>query len=153
VLNNAFPAITPGDNNRLRNIQTLVKDYQNVLSYYITARANSERIDRIKLEAASIGNKLLNETEEMSIQASTKLSIMTDAAMGKIKHVKTVLHITHYIHFIVGLIIAARLTIFITRPTEALVQAPAALQKGISGIPYSYKDKTSSESWPMPSMP
>ncbi|MFZ2197438.1 MAG: hypothetical protein WAV13_06890, partial [Thermodesulfovibrionales bacterium] len=63
---------TPEITNRLRNIQALVENYQSALSYYITASANSERIDRKKLEAASIGNKLLNETEEMSIQASSK---------------------------------------------------------------------------------
>ncbi|MFZ2196232.1 MAG: diguanylate cyclase, partial [Thermodesulfovibrionales bacterium] len=71
-----------------------------------------------------------------------KLSMMTDAAMVKIKHVKTVLHITIIFTFIVGLVIAARLTIFITSPTDALVQATRAIAQGNLGLTIPYKDKT-----------
>lgn len=133
---------TPEITNRLQNLQALVKNYQSSLSYYITASANAERIDRIKLDAASVGNRLLSETEEMTSQASKHLTLLTNTAMEKINHVKAILYITIVFTFILGSIIATRLVFFITRPTEALVKATRAITAGDLGHTLSYTDKT-----------
>jgi diguanylate cyclase (GGDEF)-like protein/PAS domain S-box-containing protein len=127
---------------RLQNLQETVKAYQNALSYYITSSANPERKDKIKFEAASLGNSLLADTENMAMQAGYKLSRMTDASMAKMNQVKTVLYLTIAFTFLVGIFIAARLTIFITRPTEALAHAARAITTGELGLIIPYKDKT-----------
>lgn len=133
---------TPEISKRLENMQLNVKGYQSALSYYITAAANKEKIEKLKLEAAATGNKLLFVTEEMSRHASKKLAQMTDSAMVKMNHAKIILYITIVFTFIFGIIIAVRLTIFITRPTEALVHATRAITAGDLGVAVSYKDKT-----------
>jgi diguanylate cyclase (GGDEF)-like protein/PAS domain S-box-containing protein len=133
---------SPEVSKRLESLQLNVKEYQRALSYYITAAANREKIEKIKLEAAASGNRLLFATEEMSLHASEKLSRMTSSSMVKMSHAKTILYFTIVFTFIFGIIIAVRLTIFITRPTEALVQATRAVTEGDLGHTISYKDNT-----------
>ena len=62
---------TPEIARQIEGVQSLIGDYQNSLSYYITASANAGQINKMKLDAAAIGNKLLVKTEDMSIQASS----------------------------------------------------------------------------------
>jgi diguanylate cyclase (GGDEF)-like protein/PAS domain S-box-containing protein len=132
---------TPAMTNRLQNLHTLVKDYQSSLSAYMTA-AEADRKDRMKLEAAAIGNKLLSEAEGMSIQSIKHLSIVTGSAMEKINHVKAILYITILFTFILGSMIAARLVFYITRPAEALVKATRAIAAGDLEHTITYKDDT-----------
>ncbi|RPI35053.1 MAG: EAL domain-containing protein, partial [Nitrospiraceae bacterium] len=126
------------------NMQTLVREYQSSLDDYIaTANADStDRKDRLKLDAATVGNKLLAEAEEMSIQAIKHLSIVTSRAMEKINHVKSILYGTIVFTFFLGSIIATRLVFFITRPTEALVKATRAISAGDLEHSISYRDDT-----------
>ena len=133
---------SPEISKRLQNLQLSVKEYQRVLSYYITAAADKGKIEKLKIEAAASGNNLLFATEEMSMHASEKLTRMTDAATAKMNQAKTILYITIIFAFVFGTIIAVRLTIFITRPTEALVKATRAITEGDLGVVVSYNDKT-----------
>ncbi|MDH4231444.1 MAG: HAMP domain-containing protein, partial [Nitrospirota bacterium] len=133
---------TPKMTSRLQDLQTLVKDYQMSLRYYISAAAHADRTDKMKLEAATLGNKLLSEAEEMSLQAVRHLSIVTSAAMVKINNVKTILYITIIFTFILGSIIATRLVLLITRPTESLVKATRAISAGNLEQTISYSDDT-----------
>lgn len=127
---------------RLEALQSHVSDYQNALSYYITASANSAMIDRLKLDAAAIGNRVLVEIEEMSRQASEKLEAMTGLAMARINRAKTVLYGTTLLAFLAGIVIAVKLTVSITRPVNALVDAARVISSGNLGYTISYSDKT-----------
>jgi diguanylate cyclase (GGDEF)-like protein/PAS domain S-box-containing protein len=114
----------------LQEIEDLVMTYQEALSYYITASANRQRIERLKLDAAAIGNEILKKTEAMSFQAAKKLVIATSAALKKIKQARTILFSTIGISFIFGVLIATHLIRSVTGPIKQLVTATRAITQG-----------------------
>lgn len=132
----------PEIDGKLRENQKYIQDYQEALSYYITASANKESIDRLQLAAAGIGNTLLSATEKMSLDASRKLSQMTGDALERAHLVRTALLITILFTFIFSLLIAFRLTRSITDPINVLVTATRAIAAGNLDYLVSYQDKT-----------
>lgn len=133
---------TAGITRRLENIQSMIHDYEGALSYYITASANSERIETLKSDAASLGNQLLSATEEMSFEASRHLKLMTQEAMEKIDSVKMILYGTMAVTFLFGIVLAFRLAMSITKPVSKLVSATRAISSGELGYRISYNDST-----------
>jgi two-component system cell cycle sensor histidine kinase/response regulator CckA len=127
---------------RLKEVQKHIRDYQDSLSYYITATANRESIDRLKLNASEIGNTLLTETEKMSLDASSKLAVMTNKALERARIVRTILLITIFLTLIFSLLTAFRLTKSITDPISVLVNATRAIASGNLDYSVSYHDKT-----------
>ncbi|MBI5076422.1 MAG: EAL domain-containing protein [Nitrospirae bacterium] len=132
----------PALEKKLLQMQTSINDYQNALSFYMTASADKKNIDRLKTEAAAIGNSLLLTTEEMSMDASRKLASMTADAVGKIKEARSILLITIILAFLVGIIIAIRLTSSITGPIGVLLSAVRTIAAGDLGHKVPYQDKT-----------
>ena len=126
----------------LEEVQSLVGNYQDSLSYYITTSSNAEQININKLEAARIGNRILVKTEDMSILASTRLSTMTTEAMHKVKRVTTILMATMLLSLMLGIIVAIYLTRAITRPVNALLDATRMIASGNLGYAIEYKDRT-----------
>ncbi len=134
---------TPEIARQIEGVQSLVGDYQNSLSYYITASANAGQINKMKLEVAAIGNELLVKTEDMSIRAGSRLESMTKDAMQKVKRAWMILMATMLLAFILGIIVAVRLTRAITRPINTLVNATRMIAGGDLGYTIDYKkDKT-----------
>ncbi len=133
---------TPAIARRIEEVQTLFSDYQDSLSYYITASSNTEQINTNKLEAARTGNKILIKTEEMSMLASTRIKTVTAAAMQKAKTVTTILMATTMLALMLGIIVAIYLTRAITRPIDALLDATRMIAAGKLGYTIEYKDKT-----------
>jgi two-component system, cell cycle sensor histidine kinase and response regulator CckA len=127
---------------RLKEIQKYIRDYQNALSFYITASADRKNIERLKLEAAEKGNTLLATTEQMSLDASRKLSIVTNKALERARIVRTILITTTLLTFVFSLVIAYRLTKSITDPISVLVNATRAIASGNLNYSISYHDKT-----------
>jgi len=127
---------------RLNNIQKEIASYKEALSLYITSSANTERIDRIKLDAATIGNKLLGQTEEIAFEASKKLGDMTSSAMNKIHSARQILFVTLFLTFFLGIYVAVRLTEFIARPITNLVDATRRIANGDLGYAVDYTDTT-----------
>jgi diguanylate cyclase (GGDEF)-like protein/PAS domain S-box-containing protein len=111
-------------------IQRQIGAYQGALSYYITASANRERIEKYQLEAAAIGNQLLSQTELMSVRASRNLEGMTSKAMVKIHQARVVLFLTIALTFLFGAAIALYLIRAVTNPIDRLVSATRALAAG-----------------------
>ncbi len=126
----------------LERMQSLVHGYQDALSQYITASADAKRIEGLKLRAVGIGNKILFAAEGMSVRAGDKLGKMTRSVMIKIKRAKTILYATIILSFIMGIVIAVRLTMAVTRPVSELVKAARAIALGEVGYTISYSDKT-----------
>ncbi len=127
---------------RLITMQSLVHDYESKLSYFITTRANADRLQRLKMDASIIGDKLLKLSEEMSHSASTNLAESTVAAMSEVNHIKIILFVTLLVTFILGILVSIRLTKSITRPVNELVKATALISSGKFGSVIDYKDKT-----------
>ena len=127
---------------QIQNVQTLLLDYENKLSYYITASANAPMIGKLKLDAAAVGNELLVKTEEMSIQASKKLGLLTGDAMVRIRKARLIISFTMVLTFILALFAAVNLTRSITHPINTLVTATRMIASGDLGYTIPYKDKT-----------
>lgn len=133
---------TPEINRQIDVVQSLIVDYEEALSFYITASANAEQVNNNKLEAARIGNQLLVKTEEMSLVASSRLKVVTMDAMQKVKRVSEILAITMLLALVSGIILAVYLTKAITRPVEVLLNATRAIASGDFGHIIDYSDRT-----------
>lgn len=133
---------TPEIASRIAEVQSLVSDYQNSLSYYITASANEQQIDKLKFEAAGIGNTLLVKTEDMSVHASSKLNTLTGTVMKEVKSASLIFISTLLLSIILSIIIAARLTRAITQPVDALLIATRDISAGNLDHRIDYSDHT-----------
>lgn len=127
---------------QIRDIQERVVKYQTALSYYITASANREWIERLKLDAAAAGSELLLRTESMSAEASRKLQASTRVAMGKIGHARGILFLTVGVTLVLGVVVTAYIVRSITRPIGILVEATRAITGGDLDHRVPIQDKT-----------
>ncbi len=126
---------------KLEDVQFLIEDFKNALSFYITASANQKRIELLKKDAALIGNHLLVNTERMSFEASAKIEKMTSANLVKVAKARTLLLSSLALSCLAGILVALHLTRSITRPTSALVAATRKIAAGEIGftLPKKYK--------------
>lgn len=127
---------------QLENVQNLVHEYKNALSYYITASANSERTNKLKMDAVTIGKTLISLSGEMSHSASVNLEGLTADTMKRLSHVTTILLVTILITFFFGIMIATHLMRSITKPVNELVNATRLIASGEFGSMIGYKDDT-----------
>ncbi|MBI5407738.1 MAG: EAL domain-containing protein [Nitrospirae bacterium] len=127
---------------RIIRIQSLIKDYQNALSSYLTASANTGRIENLKVNAVDIGSSILTLVEEMSHKASDNLESVTDSTMERLRDVRKILIVTLMMAFFFIVLIAAYLKRSITRPMSELVTATRNISSGNFGVKISYNDNT-----------
>ncbi|UCH81719.1 MAG: response regulator [Nitrospiraceae bacterium] len=127
---------------KIQNVQSLINDYEVALSYYLTASANTNRIIKLKSDAAAIGKKLINLSGAMSHSASKNLAELSNETMSRMHHVMTILLITIAITFILGILVAIHLTRSVTNPVNELVHATRRIASGEYGAKISFKDKT-----------
>ncbi|MBI5140898.1 MAG: response regulator [Nitrospirae bacterium] len=132
----------PEIQSQLKEVESNVAEYEAHLSYYITAAANSDMIQRIKSDAAISGNRLLALTERMSMEASRKLGDMTTEAMVKIEKVRVIIVATLIFTFILGVWVSIRLTVSVTRPVGELLNATRIIAEGGVGHTIGYSDNT-----------
>jgi nitrate/nitrite-specific signal transduction histidine kinase len=132
----------PRLNDRIVKVQSLIRDYQEHLSFYITVRANEERMKNLKTQAAQIGNKILNETAGMSHSASQSLKDLTKENTEKIQYVMKILFTTTAVTFLLGIVVALILTRSVLRPIKLILDATRMISSGKLGTTISYKDKT-----------
>lgn len=132
----------PDINNQIDSIQSLIVDYRNVLSSYLNAGMSSPRNDKLKLDAAAIGNEALVNTESMFVQASGKLKSATQAARDRIKLAWLILAGTMIATLVFGVMVAMNLIKVITYPINTLVNATRMITSGNLGYMIDYQDKT-----------
>lgn len=125
----------------LIDLNDLVEQYMDSISYLITTTANPERIERLRTVSINIGNMLLTNTQEMAFIAGKKLSKLTIKAIKEIKNSRVVLVITLVISFFIALTIAITMTRQITEPIYALVNAARKIQSGDLGYTTEYRAK------------
>lgn len=118
---------------KLDKTLVLIRDLKEALSYYITASANRERIDKLKADAALIGNELLHHTETMAFDAAKNIDISTNHALAEVKKTKLTLIVLLMVTACSGVLIAWNLTRSITRPTHQLVLATRKIASGELG--------------------
>ncbi len=127
---------------RIGEVQSLIGDYKNALSYYITASANAARVDKLKTDAAETGNRLLGLTQEMTFTASKRLQDMTTNALIKIRNARIILFGTLFMALFFALWVAVHLTGAVTHPINELVNSARMIASGHLGYKTSYQDKT-----------
>ncbi len=127
---------------RIVNMQSIMKDYETELSYFLTMGANSDRLLKLKKNAVTLGDKLIEVTEHMSHSATTSLAEKTDVAMANINYVKIILFATIFVTLLLSILVAIRLINSVTRPINALVNATRMITSGEYGASISYQDKT-----------
>ncbi len=127
---------------RIVKMQSLVKDYETNLSYFLTTRSNIERLHKMKEQAVALGNQIIIMTGQMSHSATTSLDEKTDMAMEDINDVIIILYMTIFITLILSILVAIRLITSVTRPVSALVNATRLISSGKYGSTITYRDKT-----------
>ena len=132
----------PEVSDRINGLQRHIEFYQNALSYYITAASNAKHVEELKNEAASIGNKLIISTEEMSMDASNRLKTITKNALLKVNRAKTILFITVMLTLLFGTAVAINMIRSFIRPVNELLHATRMIASGNLGYTISLKDKT-----------
>lgn len=126
----------------LVELQKQTEKYENALSYYITASADVQRIEKLKFEAAAIGNKLLVQSEDMSITAGKRLNAATNEALSKINNARIILVATLFAAFILAVSVAIRLVRSVTKPIDELLTATRVIASGDLGHTIEYQDST-----------
>jgi DNA anti-recombination protein RmuC len=116
--------------NRILEVQSQIEDYTKHLSLYITSRANEERIKKLKVESAKIGNKISLEIENMSHSASQKLEELTRSSMESIINVKKTLLFSMGVSLFLSILVALKLTTSVTRPIKKLLNATNMISSG-----------------------
>jgi diguanylate cyclase (GGDEF)-like protein/PAS domain S-box-containing protein len=127
---------------QITGIQSLIKEYEESLSFYIASSAGSERIMKLRNDALNTGGRLLGMTEEMSHKASLFLDAERDSTMLEINNVRTILVITMSVTSFLGIIVAVILTRSVTRPIRELLNATRMISSGKLGSTISYRDST-----------
>lgn len=118
---------------RLDDLQRGIRDYQNGLSFYMTASANHARTIQLKHEVAMTGNSLMGTIESMSAAATAKLAIVSAQAEAEVKRGRTLLAVAFLLTCVVGVFIAVNLTNSITRPVNDIVAATRVVAGGKLG--------------------
>jgi HAMP domain-containing protein len=133
---------SPRLNTRIIKMQSLIKDYGDRLSHYITLRSNPTRVDKLQREAALMGDKIVYEAEKMSHGASTHLESLTRESNENIQRIKTVLIATMIVSLFLSVLIAAFLTRSVTYPVKKLLDATRKISSGQLGATVTYNDRT-----------
>jgi signal transduction histidine kinase/HAMP domain-containing protein len=127
--------------NKISEIKDLTEQYKEALSTFITTTAGKERVERLQIVAANIGNLILTQTQEMAFIANQKLSEKTIDAIKGVESSRIILIVTLLLCFFIALAIAASLTKGITEPVSELLKATRKIKSGELGYTTSYKGK------------
>ena len=127
---------------KIESLQLRIGEYQQALHRSISSLANSDQSRNLKLSAIAIGDDLLDRAKTMSARASAKLELMTTLEMKKIERIWAILLATVTLIFLLGAIVAVRLSEAITRPFKTLVTASRMIAAGDLGYTIDYKDRT-----------
>lgn len=132
---------SPEITSKIKTIQDLTGQYKEALSTFITTTAGRERVERLQIVAANIGNMILTKTQEMALIANQRLNDKTIAAIKDVSSSRIILIVTLLLCFFIALAIAASLTREITEPVSELLKATRKIKTGELGYTTSYAGK------------
>lgn len=120
----------PAVEKEILQLQGLVAQYKDALSFFMTSTADAERIKRLQIFAVDIGDKIIAKSQWMAINANEALRKKTTAAMTEVAYSKRILIGTLAFSFIVGVLISLYFTKSITDPVAKLLAATRKLKSG-----------------------
>ena len=123
----------------LNEVETLIQEYQEQLSYLITASAEGERRRNQQLRVMDQSTVLLNQVQGMVSRAANTLNLKTSLAMHKIDESYKILAATLLLSFLAALIVARFLASRIKKPIDALRTATTKIAAGELGYHTDFK--------------
>ena len=116
--------------NEIVHLQELTEQYKDALSYFITSTADAQRIKRLQIFAADIGDKIIGKSQWMAMTANDALREKTTAAMEEVNNSKKILTGTLIFSFFAGIIFSIYFIKSITEPVAELLSATRKIKSG-----------------------
>ena len=116
--------------NEILHLQELTEQYKDALSYFITSTADAQRIKRLQIFAADIGDKIIEKSQWMAMTANDALREKTTAAMAEVNNSKKILTVTLIFSFFTGIIFSIYFIKSITGPVAELLSATRKIKSG-----------------------
>ncbi len=129
-------------NRGIVNVHDLIEQYKEALSAYITTTAGEQRVSRLKMVTADIGDMILERTQEMAFIANKSLHERTEHAVSKVVLIQKLIIATLLITMIIGVLVATYLTRLVTDPLDVLAVAAREVSEGNLGYTANYEDDT-----------
>ncbi|NOY39584.1 MAG: HAMP domain-containing protein [Nitrospirae bacterium] len=127
---------------KLIRLKRFTEKYKEALSAFITTTANPERVKRLQMATAEIGEMLLQNTREMAFITNQKLKEKSGMALRKVERIKQILLASLLGIMLTGGIIAVNLTSEILKPIRELSDAAREVASGNLGYTIDYSDAT-----------
>ena len=112
------------------HLQELTQQYKEALSYFITSTADPERVRRLQIFAADVGDRIIEKSQWMTMVANDALHQKTTAAMEEVAASKKILTATLAFAFFVGVIISLYFIKSVTEPIAQLLRATRKIKAG-----------------------
>jgi len=116
--------------NEISKLQELTGQYSEALSYFITSTADTQRIKRLQIFAAEIGDRIIEKSQWMAMTANESLRGKTTTAMEDVATSKKILTGTLAFSFLVGVIFSFYFIKSITEPVTELLSATRKIKSG-----------------------
>ncbi len=127
---------------KLNRLKKFTEKYKEALSAFITTTANPERVKRLQMATAEIGEMLLQSTREMAFITNQKLKEKSATALREVERIKWILLASLIGIMITGCIIAVNLTSEILKPIRELSDAAREVASGNLGYTIDTTDTT-----------
>jgi len=127
---------------KLVRLKKFTEKYKEALSAFITTTANPERVKRLQMATAEIGEMLLQNTREMAFITNQKLKEKSGTALREVERIKQILLASLLSIMLIGCIIAVNLTSEILKPIRELSEAAREVASGNLGYTIDYSDST-----------
>ena len=116
--------------NEISKLQELTDQYSEALSYFITSTADTQRIKRLQIFAADIGDRIIEKSQWMAMTANESLREKTTTAMADVANSRVILTATLAFSFFVGVIFSFYFIKSITEPVTQLLNATRKIKSG-----------------------
>jgi diguanylate cyclase (GGDEF)-like protein/PAS domain S-box-containing protein len=127
---------------QVKQLNNLIADYHKAVRSFLTSGKSAMQTDKLKLEAAALGDKALAGTQGMLAQASSRLESTAVEAKERIKWVWLILVGTVIATLVLGVLVAKKLIKSVIYPIRTLVDATRMIASGKLGYTINYQDKT-----------
>ena len=116
--------------NEILHLQELTEQYKEALGYFIPSTADAQRIKRLQIFAADIGDKIIEKSQWMAMTANDALREKTTAAMAEVNDSKKILTVTLIFSFFAAIIFSIYFIKSITGPVAELLSATRKIKSG-----------------------
>jgi len=123
----------------LAGVTLQIQEYQEQLSYLITAAIEGEHRREHQRKVLDQSNIILNQVQGMVNRAANTIDIKTDLAMRKVGKSYLILTVTLLLSFLAAAIVAQYLARHITKPIDELHTAATKIAQGELGHQAAYK--------------